>query len=219
MARSSNLDTQQIFSDIYRRRAWGGDESVSGPGSTLLRTAAFRNELARLLKEIETRSLLDAGCGDFNWMKQVELEIERYVGVDVVPEIISHNNKTFANPTRSFLLLNIINDVPPKTDVIFCRDCLVHFSFEDILATLKNFQASGSKYLLTTTFIHRANNTDIKTGEWRPLNLQAHPFNLTEPVTLIDERCAHTDGAYADKRLALWEISKSAPQESREISV
>jgi len=197
---------RDIFSDIYQRRGWDDPESVSGPGSGLVRTEVFRDKIAVLLRDIQARSLLDGGCGDFNWMKEVELELDRYIGIDVVPELIQQNQERYGDLAKSFIDLDITRDPLPRADVILCRDCLVHFSYEDIFATLRNFRRSESTYLLTTTFIKLAENSDIKSGGWRPLNLQLPPFGFSEPAAVIDEKCTHTGGIYADKRLVLWEL-------------
>lgn len=197
----------KVFSEIYHRRAWGKDcESVSGPGSSEERTAAFREHIAVLFKEFRIRSVLDAGCGDFNWMKHLSRDLEQYIGVDVVPELVSENQRQYANSTTIFLNADITRDKLKQADVILCRDCLIHLSFADIFAALHNFKQSGSRYLLTNTFISSERNTDVPSGEWHRLNLQLPPFNFPEPLTLIDEKCTHTGGIYADKRLALWAL-------------
>jgi hypothetical protein len=196
-----------VFGDIYRRNSWGNGESVSGPGSTRARGADFMPELVALLRRLETRTLLDAPCGDFNWIAEAADSVEQYVGMDVVPELIEHNLHHHLTGRRSFALADISRDLLPAADVILCRDCLVHFSIQDVWATLANFRRSGSRYLLTTTFVERDMNGYIRTGAWQPLNLQAAPFHFPSPLALIDERCTHTGGIYRDKRLALWELA------------
>ena len=198
--------SQDIFAEIYRRRGWGNGESVSGPGSTLARAAAFKEDLVLLLNGIKTKSLLDAGCGDFNWMKEVRLNLARYVGVDVVAELVAENQRLYGSGSRIFLNLDMTKDSLPRVDVILCRDSLVHLSFKDIFATLANFKKSGSTYLLATTFTRFAESNDIPTGAWRQLNMQLPPFTFPEPVRLIDEKCVHSGGVYADKCLALWAL-------------
>src|SRR5205807_10282857 len=101
---------------------------------------------------------------------------------------------------------DIVRDDLPQSDVILCRDCLVHFSLDDVSAALRNFKRSRSHYLLTTTFIEFPENLDIETGGGRQLNLQRSPFNFPPPKEMIDEKCLHTGGIYADKRLALWDL-------------
>jgi hypothetical protein len=41
------------------------------------------------------KTLLDAGCGDFNWMRHVNLKLDQYIGIDVVPELICENQRQF----------------------------------------------------------------------------------------------------------------------------
>jgi SAM-dependent methyltransferase len=197
---------KQVFRDAYRHNIWGDPESVSGPGSGLARTAAFRDQIPKLLIKLGARTLLDVGCGDLNWMKELQLPIERYFGVDIVSELINHNRTNYSDREKVFIHGDLTRDDLPRSDIILCRDCLVHFSFEDVWAALRNFKRSRSHYLLTTTFIEFPTNLDIETGGWRQLNLERPPFNFPPPKRMIDEKCLHTGGIYADKRLALWEL-------------
>lgn len=199
-------DHRAIFTRIYQRNEWGSEESVSGLGSTRARGADFNGELLDLLRRLDARVLLDAPCGDFNWIEAVADGVEQYVGVDVVPELISHNVQHHQRDGRSFLLADLTRDPLPRADVILCRDCLVHFSFADIMLALENFRRSGATYLLTTTFVEHETNADIRTGGWRPLNLQRPPFDFPAPLDVVDERCLHSGGIYRDKRLALWAL-------------
>ena len=197
---------QDIFVNAYRTNAWGDAESASGPGSGLARTAAFRDEIIDLLDALGARTVLDAGCGDFNWMKELSLA-QSYIGWDIVPELIAANRK-YASDKRSFVHGDISCGPLPNVDVIMCRDCLVHFPFAEVWQALRNFKRSGSRYLLATTFVFHPENVDIPCGGWRTLNLERAPFNFPAPERAIDERCLHTGGIYADKRLALWRVEQ-----------
>ena len=194
-----------IFERVHRRNEWGSPESASGPGSTAERGAALKPPLLALLRELEVRRLIDAPCGDFNWISDVADAVEEYVGVDVVSELIAQNRRRHAASGRTFLCLDIVRDPLPSGDLILCRDCLVHFSFADVRAAMARFAASGTPLLLTTTFVGRDRNVDIPTGSWRPLNLERPPFDFPPPLRLVDEQCVHSGGIYRDKRLALWE--------------
>ncbi len=198
---------EDVFLAIYQRNLWGSQESRSGPGSTLSRAADFLPDLVALLGTLNTRVLVDAPCGDFNWAAPLADTVKRYIGVDVVGEIIRRNQRLASGPTRVFLHGDLTRDPIPSADVILCRDCLVHFAFADIWRAFRNFQESGSRYLLTTTFIERDDNPDIATGGWRALNLERPPFCLPPPVAVIDERCLHSGGTGRDKRLGLWELA------------
>ena len=103
----------------------------------------------------------------------------------------------------------------PTADAIFCRDCLVHFSFGNIERAFRTMKASGATYLLTTTFTARDGNADIVDGDWRPLNLEAPPFNPPAPLDLIVEHCTEENGAYADKSIGVWRIADLPTEISR----
>jgi hypothetical protein len=196
------------FTRVYERNIFGSFESHSGEGSTLRQTATIRREIPALLRDLGAKSLLDAPCGDFNWLHQVDLGVERYTGMDIVPALIEADQRRFGGVAREFLCRDLIRDVLPATDVILCRDCLVHLSFRDAHMMLQNFKRSGSRYLLTTTFTGCDNNLDLTgTMLWRKLNLQRAPFNLPPPLRLINENCTEGGaGAYADKSLGLWRL-------------
>jgi len=87
---------------------------------------------------------------------------------------------------------------------VLCRDALVHFSFADIAAAIRNFKRSGSLHLLTTTFIDVEQNADVETGSWRRINLERPPFSFPPPMVQLDEKCPRAGGE--GKRLALWRL-------------
>ncbi|HET7680664.1 MAG TPA: class I SAM-dependent methyltransferase [Xanthobacteraceae bacterium] len=193
---------RKAFSDIFYAKRWGEGESISGPGSGVARASLFRSDFELLLRELRVRNLLDAGCGDFNWLPSFDLRGIRVIAIDIVPELVSANRKR--HPGVHFRVADIVVDALPKADLILSRDALVHLSNDDILRAFANFRRSGAKWLLTNTFIGHDRNGDIPTGSWRPLNLNRPPFSLPEPSRIIDECCFGYDGVYRDKRLALW---------------
>lgn len=198
---------KRIFYKIYKNRLWGNSPSVSGTGSDLTQTRTISRAIPKLIKEYKILTLLDAPCGDFYWLKIVNLNIDEYIGLDIVPSIIVKNNKLYSHKSRQFITGNIITDPLPKVDLILCRDCLVHFSDSDAKKTIKNFQNSGATYLLTTTFSKHTKNNNIPTGRWRPINLQSSPFCFPKPLFTIVENCTEYNGEFSDKSLSLWKIS------------
>src|SRR5262245_19053801 len=92
-----------IFSAIAQNNFWKGTESISGPGSGVERTATIRLDLIELLNRLRVDSILDAPCGDFMWMKELPFT-GRYIGVDVVPEIVIDNQNRYGNKSRQFLV-------------------------------------------------------------------------------------------------------------------
>lgn len=195
---------EEAFTPFYTENRWGEAESVSGPGSTLMRTSKLRQELPLLLQEIGARTLIDAPCGDFNWMKDTELGVEEYLGIDVIPELVARNQSLYGNDRRRFVLGDLTRDKLPRVDVILCRDCLVHFSYKHIAAAIRNFKRSGSTYLLTNTYPQWKQNEDIRTGEFRHINLLLSPFSFPPPIREIEEKYPDEAEQFFGKTLALW---------------
>ena len=195
---------ENIFKHIYESNFWDDMDSVSGSGSNLSETLIIRNKLPKLFKDYNILSILDIPCGDFYWMNEIDLNKIEYTGADIVKKIIDKNKKYEKNNIK-FNQIDLINNSLPIVDLIFIRDCLVHLSYDNIFKSLENIYQSGSKYLLTTTFPNKNKNNDIVTGQWRPLNLQIHPFNLPDPQFILNE--GHDSYEWKDKSLGLWEIS------------
>lgn len=203
------LSTSEVFYKIYKENYWGSEESISGSGSDSIQTNVIIKELEKLFQDYQIKTLLDAPCGDFNWMNQVNLEGIEYLGMDIVEELIQKNLSNYQDrPKVNFQTGNILTDNLPAVDLILCRDCLVHFSLKDIYRALDNFKKSGAKYLLTSSFIKHRDNLDIQTGYWRPINLQAAPFYLPDPILTIDEKCTEGGGKHKDKSLVLYNLGE-----------
>lgn len=200
------LPPDRIFLHIYKKNTWGGSESVSGPGSDRAQTSVLEARLPGLFRELGVKSILDIPCGDFHWMKNVDLGSVSYIGADIVKELVDLNRSRYGNDAIKFMHLNLLEDPLPTADLVFCRDCLVHLANRDALAALRNIAESGSKYLLTTTFPTRINTSDIATGQWRPINLTKEPFSLPEPMLIINEECTEAHGRFRDKSIALLSI-------------
>jgi hypothetical protein len=197
-----------VFAGFVASYRGFGDESLSGPGSCLAQTVELRERLPLLLEGLQVRSLLDAPCGDFNWMARVRLGLDEYVGVDLLEELVAENQRRHGGARRRFLCLDVRRDPLPATDCILSRDLLVHLSFADALRALRNFKRSGARYLLATTFTDRRENGNTSQGQWRPLNLERPPFNFPAPSRILDERCTEAGGAFRDKSLALWRLEQ-----------
>jgi len=194
-------DLSGRFDAIYRGSHWfANGESQSGSGSTLASTARIRKALPEFLLRREICSIFDAGCGDFNWMRAVDVNI-LYIGGDIVPTLVDHLSAEFTSPLRRFMVIDITSDVPPKVDLILCREVLFHLSNANVMAALRRFRRSQSKFLLTTLDREVGSNVDISDGDQRSLNLSLPPFNLPPPLEMFD------DAENVDHRsLALWPI-------------
>ncbi|WP_372907044.1 class I SAM-dependent methyltransferase [Rossellomorea marisflavi] len=192
---------KDIFTKIYKENIWGSEESVSGTGSSMREAQGLLKELPLLFDSLNIQSILDAPCGDFNWMKHVDLSNYHYVGVDIVSEIIKKNQTEHASRNIQFIEGDIMKDPLPKVDLIICRDALVHFPFHQVEQSIDNFLNSGSTYVLLTHFPLVPLNKDIPLGHWRPLNLCLPPFSFPEPTVVLEE-------TLRTKTMALWKLEQ-----------
>jgi hypothetical protein len=200
-------NTEEVFTEIFQANRWGGKHSVSGTGSDSMQTGRITRELPIIISDLNVSTMLDIPCGDFYWMRNVDMSEVDYIGADIVKELIRRNEEEYKSDRVRFQQMNLISDKLPRVDLIFCRDCLVHLSFADIFLALHNMCESQSKYLLTTTFTARKSNRDIATGQWRVLNLEVAPLMLPEPERIVNEGCTEEGIAFADKALGLWRIA------------
>jgi hypothetical protein len=167
----------------YATDAWGSSESGSGVGSELGATENVRVYLPELFHRLKVSTFLDAPCGDWNWMRQVDLSGVDYIGADVVPAVIAQNNTRYARSDVRFVDADLTKDDLPAADMIMCRDCWVHLSFQDIAAMLRNFRRTGATWLLVSTTPSHGSNQDQRTSiDWRPLNLRLPPFNFPPEI-------------------------------------
>ena len=193
---------EQRFTEKYLENSWKCDESRSGPSSTLARTESLRNALPNCLEKLNVKVLLDAPCGDLNWMRTLLPELNcKYLGADIVPQLVQDLNKKYGNFDHvSFEVLDITSSRLPSADLMLCRDCLFHLSYEDIAKFMKNFLKSKIKYLMTTSHVNSRGftNRDITTGDWRWFDLFLPPFNFPDSYKMRIE-----DGG-GDRHLYVW---------------
>jgi hypothetical protein len=206
-ARVDRLSLAERFLLIDELGIYRDKESRSGEGSSLAETEALRRALPALLDSNGVRSILDIPCGDFNWMRTVDLESREYIGADIVPAIIVENQRRFGRPNRRFVVLDGAVDPLPAVDLILCRDLFIHLSLNDISLMLRNFLASEALFLLVTHYTERRENADIISGDFRPVNLCAPPFHFPPPAMAINEESRQAEGMFPDRSMALWEIA------------
>ena len=179
----------------------GLPETPCGAGSTLQHTATIRLWLPRLFRELKVETILDAPCGDFNWMSHTDLRGLTYIGIDVDPEHCKRAKETNSikdcKPDRKIIVEHdIVEKVPSCADLMLCRDFWQHLRLERVHKAVESYIDSDIKWLLCTNF-QAAKNEDIAAdGMFRPLNVTLPPINFPPPRKMISDGHART--------LALW---------------
>ena len=99
-----------------------------------------------------------------------------------------YNTKDFdSQKNYKFIKIDITKESLPESDLMICRDCLIHLSFKSIKLFFENFRKSKIDYLLLTTYklkdkTKKFDNFDIPDGEYREIDLTRPPFLLPTPL-------------------------------------
>ncbi len=195
-------NAKETFRALYQHGGWVHEdeqESRSGIGSSTAVAAGLVERIEAATDRLGAESLVDVGCGDWNWMKRARFGFA-YTGVDVVPEVIAANQQ-FARPGVNFTVCDAIEGPIPVADVALCREVLFHLSFTDAMAVFRNIKAA-TRYLIATTDLDIGINSDIQTGDFRRINLLRRPFRFPRPIGLVPDR-----GLIADRYLGVWETA------------
>ncbi|MGZ2749545.1 class I SAM-dependent methyltransferase [Burkholderia stagnalis] len=205
---------RKFFESVYKSNAWKSGESRSGKGSELWYTKRLIEELPGALRQLGVSRVLDVPCGDFNWMKEVDLAGVVYIGGDIVSDLVEENRAKFGSKSRKFVVLDIVSDELPSADLVLVRDCFIHFSDELVFKSLKNIVRSDIRYLGLSTLSDRhypgLANTDLERTqdgvnfEYRPIKFEAAPYSFPPPVMEIEDG---VDGAaHWRPTVGIWEM-------------
>lgn len=174
---------EEVFTEIYENRSWGQNQQGqgrSGEGSTLASTHIYRVFLQEFLKENNIKTVIDVGCGDWEFSQKINWDGIIYQGFDVVESVIQNNEKLFATDTIQFTNADATVFELPEADLLLCKDVLQHLPNEDIAKFLT--QLHKFKHCLITNDIspktYSSKNKDIKRGGIHPIDLTKSPFFL-----------------------------------------
>lgn len=178
------LDQYEVnFTYIYDHAVWGkNDQGIgfSGGGSYLYNVKEYLELLSKFMKVNSIKSVLDAGCGDWEFSKYVNWDGIEYFGYDVVASVIKKNNDCFSKENIHFIHANFLNVELPKADLFLCKHVFQHIPNIDIVNFLP--QLKKFRYCLITNEVNQdtfsSNNDDIEIGGYRKIDLCTPPFNL-----------------------------------------
>ncbi len=181
--RGPSLPVAQVFNGIYADAAWGTNdagEPSSGSGSTLASTVLYRAFLQAFLKEHDIHSVVDAGCGDWEFSQAMDWRGIDYRGYDVVPSVIARDRAKFGAANVKFTVADIIEEDLPPADLLIVKHVLQHLTNADVARFITQFPKY--KHVLLTDGVDAPTlssaNTDIPRGQYRTLDLTRPPFNV-----------------------------------------
>jgi SAM-dependent methyltransferase len=164
------------FEKIYETDAWNGG---SGPGSFPVHTKGYRRFLEGFIRRHRVRSIVDLGCGDWQFSQLVSWNGARYQGFDIVPKVVDRNAETFSSDRITFHLFDGDFSRLPTADLLIAKDVLQHWSDASIRAFLPFL--SRYRFALLTNCVNPSGETvhrDTGDGGFRYLDLREAPFRL-----------------------------------------
>lgn len=176
---------ENIFTSIYLRNHWmspDNSESKSGHGSILKNTRNISSELPKIIDQYNITSMLDAGCGDWNWMRHLNLNCS-YVGAEIVEPLIEFLDRKFSSKDVKFIHSDVMIDKMDYYDLVMARDVLVHLPDIGIMKFLENYLTSESKYLMVS-HCSVGKTFDIEAGNLRYINWDK--YNVEPLYKFID---------------------------------
>jgi SAM-dependent methyltransferase len=173
----------KAFTEIYDDKVWGagsGSLGTSGMGSTVEATIVYRPFLQDFMKQHGVKSVVDAGCGDWEFSSTMDWTGIDYTGVDIVAAVIAEDQKKYGAPNIKFQTADIVRTQLPAADLLICKDVLQHLPAEDVLTFLAQLPKYKDALITDTVDKHTltAENHEITPGQFRPLDLTQPPFNL-----------------------------------------
>lgn len=177
-----------VWQKIYDNNTWDGG---SGPGSKPENTVEYRELLQRFMDEREIKSVIDIGCGDWQFSKLIDWKDVNYTGIDCVKSVVEKNQKDYTKPNVKFLQLDILKDkLELKADMIILKDVLQHWPNADISRTLGTL-IHHAKYILITNSVDKSTDgttPDIALGGFRPLSRTKRPLSILSPERVLSYR-------------------------------
>jgi 2-polyprenyl-3-methyl-5-hydroxy-6-metoxy-1,4-benzoquinol methylase len=180
------MSNAEVFSKIYKEDLWHGG---SGAGSKLENIKEYVDILQKYIDKPEVKTVLDLGCGDWQFSKFLDLSSVSYLGVDVVESVIESNSTSYSASNIKFISRDITTYEVPKADLIICKDVLQHLCNKDVVNILVKIITSSKFSLITNDFNpDNTENKDIDNGNYRCLDLTLSPFYLDVVTVLESER-------------------------------
>lgn len=182
--------TDAAMKQVYEKQLWGTNGTLyySGQGShDPYIVAPYIKAIRAFLDTFKNKMrICDLGCGDHNIGSYLTMYASSYTGVDIVPDLILHNNLKYGGDLVNFVHLDIAQDDLPQADIVILRQVLQHLSNSEILQIISKLYQY--KYLVLTEHLPNGDfipNLDIISGQGIRLKknsgvvLTTTPFNLT----------------------------------------
>lgn len=167
---------KQRFEYIYTHGVWGNG---SGEGSLLVHVRPYVAFLQLFLRQHRIRSVVDFGCGDWQFSRMLDWADIEYRGYDIVTSIVRENCAKHQSDRITFHAIEGPCGDLPAADLLIVKDVLQHWSDESVFAFLP--VVSRFRYALVTNCVDPfgpTQNLPIEDAGFRYLDVRLPPFNV-----------------------------------------
>jgi 2-polyprenyl-3-methyl-5-hydroxy-6-metoxy-1,4-benzoquinol methylase len=185
--RRSNEST---FTDLYDHAVWGVNsqgEPHCGSGSTKESSSEYMIFLDKFLRKHEIKTIVEVGCGDWEFMQHMDLSGIQYLGIDVVKKMIDSNNRKFRTHAIAFMHADAAYTDLPQADLFLCKDVMQHLPNKDIFKICSQFNKFRYCLIVNDVNITEPSLNNLRLQRrvgYRPVDLTKQPFNLPAEIVL-----------------------------------
>ena len=179
------------FTDIYKKKVWGKDSEgngTSGTGSKGL-THDIKFHIAELMKHIKetgSNTVMDIGCGDWNFSQHIDWTGLDYTGCDCVQSVIEANQK-YKKDNIDFHHADA-GQIPYGYDFVILKDVIQHWNDDSINYILPELIKSN-KYVYLVNGYKFGRSPQKNSWVYRILDstYNYHPVDVfKEPLNQMD---------------------------------
>ncbi len=187
----------QVFGTAYRLNEWGGTpgQYFSGSGSADPSVLEYARTIRGFIASHNITTVVDLGCGDFRVGNQIQTPGVRYIGVDIVRDLVERNQALYGTDNRTFRCIDICKDELPRGELCLIRQVLQHLSNEEIKQILQNVRAFRyvivtEHYLPTRMAVvynrDKPHGADTRLCDRSGVYLDRPPFSIPVKQVLLD---------------------------------
>ncbi len=173
---------KEVFTKIYEKKSWG---EWSGPEVSKDEQGhhPFIDYLQDFISTHNISDIIDMGCGYGELLKDLVLpEHTTYLGLDIVDSVIAYNKLHYERSSVTYDTVSDVKDLSKyKGDLLILKDVIQYWSIDKIMYA-KDHILPNFKYAIIVNDIYLPSfgpvNSEIKTGDSRPLNLEISPFYM-----------------------------------------
>jgi len=166
---------KERFEEIYNKNEWAYG---SGAGSLPKNNKEYIEFLEKFMKKNNVSSVLDLGCGDWQFSKIIDWTGIQYEGFDIVESVVNENNKRYSSDNISFHIFSDIFSELPEADLLIVKDVLQHWSKESIDNFIPYLDRYKFSLITNCVGIDDTMNEFVEDGGFSNLDLRLPPYNI-----------------------------------------